>query len=436
MLGQVFTVEILSLDKKGHGRAQVPDDARPLAVPASAPGDQGQVRIIHQSPHQLVGQWVGSPEGPNRYPDPCPHRPQCAGCVSWEVADEVLWQQKLAWVRQSLGHLSEHLSAGRGPAARGTWRSRHRVLVQRRAEELRFVVPVPRQDEPLAIDACPILHPALVDRLSILARQLQEPALATVISMVLTAGRAGHEPMAEVGIGLRATGPLPTERPPVGRPGDAIAWLEASGSPRAHFAGPGQARVYSGPALVAVPVGQRVLPTPPFAFVQVHPEGRLRLLETVLELAPSEPGQAMDAGCGTGFFARALARNGWQVTAMDDDTALAPAWAQAVPGVSFVNAPAGERPWPPGMDLVICDPPRSGLDPEWLERLLKARPRTVIMVHCGLAAARRDLHALAESGYRCAEIRPVDLMPGTMQVELVSAWEASHEQDSGSDGRG
>lgn len=84
----------------------------------------------------------------------------------------------------------------------------------------------------------------------------------------------------------------------------------------------------------------------------------------VLEAAGAlQPGQALDAGCGSGAEALWLAMRGWQVTAVDfSATALASARARAAAlgadvaeRVEWVEADLGGWAPPPGRyDLVLC----------------------------------------------------------------------------------
>ncbi len=434
-LGSQCFLVVDRLDHRGHGEARVAGDRRPVRMPASAPGDSGRVEIVHTSPHRLVGRWLDRVPGSSHYEDPCPHRPACGGCVSWEVAPDALWAEKWRYTKERLGPLGDKLNAGSGPSPRGRWRTRHRVFVRRDQARIQFVVPTREKEVSLEIDDCPIVPEPLQKRLQRLRNQLQAPALKSVTSIVLTLGSSQLPGLAPAGIGLRAKEPLPDDRPPVGQEGDAVSWLEANDSSRSHFGGLKAPVSYSGPECVGVMVGGTVLPTPPFAFVQVHPEGRRSLLNKVLEYVPSEPSWALDAGCGTGLFARSLVKRGWRVIAVDAGPGLLPAWQRLPQGIDFYAEDAGTYRWPSDPPLVICDPPRAGMGKEWRDRLLAAKPRRAVLIHCGLKAAQRELHLLSENGYRCLAIEPIDLMPGTMQVELVSAWERIDEEDCSLDGR-
>lgn len=71
-------------------------------------------------------------------------------------------------------------------------------------------------------------------------------------------------------------------------------------------------------------------------------------------------------------------------------------------------------------DAVICNPPRSGLDPGVAEGILAVQPETVIYVSCSPRTLGRDLRKFQGGGYRIESIRPFDLFPQTFHVETVT----------------
>jgi len=79
-----------------------------------------------------------------------------------------------------------------------------------------------------------------------------------------------------------------------------------------------------------------------------------------------------------------------------------------------VNTPGPNRP-----DLVVLDPPRSGLG-ESVARLSAAMgaPR-IVYVSCDPATLARDLVSLLAVGYRVEQVHLVDLFPQTYHVESV-----------------
>ncbi len=70
------------------------------------------------------------------------------------------------------------------------------------------------------------------------------------------------------------------------------------------------------------------------------------------------------------------------------------------------------------IDVVIVDPPRSGLDKEAINNLLKIKPTKIIYVSCDPVTLARDLKILKEY-YDINEVTPVDMFPQTYHVENV-----------------
>ena len=70
-------------------------------------------------------------------------------------------------------------------------------------------------------------------------------------------------------------------------------------------------------------------------------------------------------------------------------------------------------------DLMVVDPPRSGLGDAGIARVLKARPARLLYVACEAASLAHDLGPLVGNGYRVTAARLCDLFPHTEHVELV-----------------
>ena len=70
------------------------------------------------------------------------------------------------------------------------------------------------------------------------------------------------------------------------------------------------------------------------------------------------------------------------------------------------------------IDVLIVDPPRSGLDEEMLETLLKTKISQIIYVSCNPSTLGKDLGVLQEK-YHIDHIRGYDMFPNTPLVEAV-----------------
>lgn len=69
-------------------------------------------------------------------------------------------------------------------------------------------------------------------------------------------------------------------------------------------------------------------------------------------------------------------------------------------------------------DLLIVDPPRAGMDPKVVERVLEMQPEHIIYVSCKPATQARDI-ALIKHSYDLLKVQPVDMFPQTAHVENV-----------------
>ena len=78
------------------------------------------------------------------------------------------------------------------------------------------------------------------------------------------------------------------------------------------------------------------------------------------------------------------------------------------------------RRLPPGVDLVVLDPPRRGARAAVVARVADLAPRAVAYVACDPASLARDLADFAVRGYVTDRIRAFDLFPMTHHVECVA----------------
>ncbi|MFA1772615.1 23S rRNA (uracil(1939)-C(5))-methyltransferase RlmD [Rufibacter glacialis] len=70
-------------------------------------------------------------------------------------------------------------------------------------------------------------------------------------------------------------------------------------------------------------------------------------------------------------------------------------------------------------DVIITDPPRAGMHPDVVTKLLEVKANRIVYVSCNPATQARDLEMLSEL-YDVVKIQPVDMFPQTYHVESVA----------------
>jgi 23S rRNA (uracil1939-C5)-methyltransferase len=88
---------------------------------------------------------------------------------------------------------------------------------------------------------------------------------------------------------------------------------------------------------------------------------------------------------------------------------------------TFLHSLSKKSPGPPTplIDLILADPPRSGLSPGARQGILRLSPRGILLVSCDPATLARDLAVLKRS-YALERLVLLDLFPGTHHVETLT----------------
>jgi 23S rRNA (uracil1939-C5)-methyltransferase len=71
-------------------------------------------------------------------------------------------------------------------------------------------------------------------------------------------------------------------------------------------------------------------------------------------------------------------------------------------------------------DLVLLDPPRTGVDRRALTALMELAPQQLVYISCNPATLARDAKHLIESGYKLKESILLDMFPQTFHIESLN----------------
>ncbi len=182
----------------------------------------------------------------------------------------------------------------------------------------------------------------------------------------------------------------------------------------------------SGPSFITDRIGPYSFEISANSFFQTNSAGAAVLYDTVREYAALTGGEEVwDLYCGTGTIGIYLSEAAGRVTGIDlAASAIADARRNAARNhmangrfltgdirdalAEFHNAP----------DVLIVDPPRSGLHKDVTVRILRLAPRRIVYVSCNPGTLARDL-ALLNEIYDIHEIQPVDMFPHTPHIESV-----------------
>ena len=171
----------------------------------------------------------------------------------------------------------------------------------------------------------------------------------------------------------------------------------------------------------------------PLSFYQVNTLAAEQLYRAAARYAQLQPGdRLLDLYCGMGTIGLSMADQCAELIGVEVvEEAVASARRNAArmgAGIAaksrFFCADAGQaasRLAAEGLtpDVVVLDPPRKGCDAATLDAVLRMAPRRIVMVSCNPATAARDVKYLHTHGYAAQEAQPADLFPRTKHVETV-----------------
>ena len=169
-------------------------------------------------------------------------------------------------------------------------------------------------------------------------------------------------------------------------------------------------------------------------FTQATRAGGQAILDAVLQAARVERGDVViDLFAGAGHLTLGLRGCGAHVHAVEGDAravrylernlAQQTRGVQALPDAHFVCSYIdGALAVPDAFlraDVVVCDPPRTGM-PDASALLARLRPRRLVLVSCDVATGARDLRAALNVGYRLHDVAWVDAFPRTSHLEWIA----------------
>ena len=177
-----------------------------------------------------------------------------------------------------------------------------------------------------------------------------------------------------------------------------------------------------------------------FSFFQTNSKGAEVLYGTAKDYArecgfgPAGSGAKpviFDLYCGTGTITQLMSPAASEVYGIEivEEAVAAAKENAALNGIENVHFIAGdvmkilcgeEGKSLPGPDLIILDPPREGVHPKALGRILGYGCENIIYISCKAKSLAGELAAFKNAGYSLVKAQCVDMFPGTANVEVAA----------------
>lgn len=381
----------LEIDAVAHGGDGIGrHEGKAVFVRGAVPGDVVDVELTVEKKRFAKGDLIEVvDESPDRVVPPCPLFGVCGGCSWQQVPAEVQRRWKHETVAGQLGHIGgfDSVEVRETVAYGDPFGYRNRVDFRTRAG--RPTLYAARSHDQVPIDSCLLLAEPLAGLLEHLG-QVDVPGQLTL--------RAGIRTGDVVAI----------------CEGGAIGDLRERGVPAFEE---DSARISEVVAGESFRISGR-------AFFQANTIGADALVSAVGEAAgPVAGAHVLDAYAGVGLFAATVGSGAGRMTVIEADwVAGDDLRANLGDSVDLIVEPVESalELVPGSPDIVIVDPPRTGLGEHVVAEIAGLRPGVVASVSCDPASFARDARMLTQAGYDLEWVQPIDLFPQTPHIETVA----------------
>ena len=163
----------------------------------------------------------------------------------------------------------------------------------------------------------------------------------------------------------------------------------------------------------------------PDSFFQINKKQTINLYNQIVEYAnPQKEDKVLDLYCGVGTIGIYLSKYckevlGIEINKSSIENANINKKLNNVENISFIEADVSKvLSMKYKADIIIVDPPRSGLDKNTIETLIKINPKKIVYVSCDPITLSRDINLL-KNNYILKDIKLYDMFPETYHVESV-----------------
>lgn len=165
----------------------------------------------------------------------------------------------------------------------------------------------------------------------------------------------------------------------------------------------------------------------PFSFFQTNSRGAESLYSIVRDfMGNGENKVVFDLYCGTGTIGQIAAHNAKKVIGLElieeaVEAAKENAKLNGLDNCEFIAGDVAEtiKQVKVKPDIIILDPPRSGVSPKALDYVIKFNAKEIIYVSCNPKTMVDNLETLLAAGYKVEKSKVKDMFPNTPHAETV-----------------
>jgi 23S rRNA (uracil1939-C5)-methyltransferase len=166
----------------------------------------------------------------------------------------------------------------------------------------------------------------------------------------------------------------------------------------------------------------------PQAFFQTN-TGQAKLLyrktSEIAQLAATDT--VLDLYCGTGTIGIFLAKDAKKIIGIEENPAAIQDGLENIKSNQIENVElicgkvknvlktSNYEP-----NCIIIDPPRAGMTPKALQRMIQLKPKTIIYISCNPVTLLRDLKEICQAEYELQIFQPIDMFPNTYHIEIIT----------------
>ena len=164
-----------------------------------------------------------------------------------------------------------------------------------------------------------------------------------------------------------------------------------------------------------------------FSFFQTNSRGAEKLYSVVREFAGDTSGKVVfDLYCGTGTIGQIMSEGSKKVIGIEivEEAVKAANDNAVLNGIENCTFIAGDvlkkvEELEDKPDLIIVDPPRDGINPKAVLKIINFGAKEIVYVSCKPTSLARDLQIFEANGYKVKKVKCVDMFPKTVHVETV-----------------